>query len=216
MLRLNLIDEPRKVCRKCVRRLPVSCYSKHNKAKGGLHPRCKQCRAAQDADLYRRQREERLVRAKQHYRERREEILAYQRDLYANSSRHRFEAKQAAKKSRPKWRRRRRSDPVIHLMDSVQTQIRKTLNGLGRDRRSALYERLGYRQSDLHAYLRSFLGKPCATCNSSTVLALANAEIDHIVQRNTATSREDVWQLYRLENMRMVCKTCNKTRRKRS
>lgn len=209
MLCLNLIDEPRKRCTGCKRRHPVSYFCRTKATKDGYHTRCRGCRGKKDRAYYQANRERLLEKQRRYYEDNAEAVKKYHRELYEGDKATKIRKIQAAKDARPEWRRKRLAKPVTRLADILRTRLRKTLNGKGVNARSAVYDRLGYRQSDLREHLLALVGFMCPVCDSSLV-SLPGSEIDHIIPLRTARSEDDVWDLCRLDNLRLVCSRCNK------
>lgn len=65
-----------------------------------------------------------------------------------------------------------------------------------------------YTKQAAFEHLHPFLGEECQECKS-VILTLSNSQIDHIKPLCKAKTEAEVIALYRLVNLRMICKDCN-------
>lgn len=110
---------------------------------------------------------------------------------------------------------RLKTDPVFALGYRLRTQIRGALRRRGEYKRHSTFRRLGYTPSDLADHL--FIGpQPCPGGCGTTLIGLdAGTDVEHIVPLYTARSEEELWELFRLDNLRLMCHKCNVARNRK-
>lgn len=201
---LNVIDGKRKVCRKCGRRFPATFFYDAQTA-------CKACAAKRRRKYYLANRERLLERSKRDYRENRDHYLAYHKKLREHPERQR-DLREAKRRHYPKRYARRKADPIMRLSDWLQGKTRQVFRSRARVfRRSDTFDgKLGYSKGELRTHLMDMIDTPCPRCCEP--LRIDNVEIDHIKPRRTAKTESDVWLLFALQNLRLMCPTCNKRR----
>jgi hypothetical protein len=213
LIAVNLIPGPRRTCKRCSVRHPLDFYSRAPGCADGRRPVCKNCMSADDRDRYQENREARIEKQQRYYKENADRIRAHHRWRYHNDSSFGYMDPDLRVVQRNEWRLRRQNNPVTKLADYIRIRLRRTFRGKGHNRRSDLYGRLGYTQSELRGHLRSYLALPCEVCGIP--LTRDNAEIDHVVPLHTAQTEADVWALNTLGNLRMICGPCNRNGRPR-
>lgn len=214
MLCLNLIDEPRKRCTGCKRLHPVSYFCRTTATKDGYHTRCRACRGKKDREYYLANRERQLEKQKRYYEANTDAVLEYQRKRYQEDFVAESKARERARDGLSLWHEKRSANPVAVLADRLRNLIRGTLKkGKGLRQWSASWDKLGYSPVDVHRHLLPYLDKPCEECGVEFE-GLPSAEVDHIVPICTAKTIDEIWELNRLSNLRLICPRCNRTQRR--
>ena len=212
MIALNLIPGQRRRCKRCGVSHPHSFYQKAAGCKDGIRPVCNNCMRADGRAQYRKNSVEIIEYQKAYYRKNRDKILARHKWRYYNDPTFNSLTPEERSERARKHHRRRRANPITAFADRMRVRLRTVLNSKGYSKKSVMFERLGYTQTDLHQHLREYLARPCELCGF--MLTMGNTEIDHIVPLYTAVSEEDIWQLNALSNLRMICGDCNRRRPK--
>ena len=115
----------------------------------------------------------------------------------------------------------KRTQPRITTIFSPELQIRNRLsslvqphfkNAIKYQHRPTIKEVLGYSSIELYEYLSKWLNKPCEDCNSVEI-TMKNHHIDHIIPVSSVYGQDNVEEkiiaLFNLENLRLICPTCN-------
>ena len=118
---------------------------------------------------------------------------------------HRVENRAREHAATERWRRAR---PERELAWRLRIAIRKSLTGHPYPGALRL---VGLTPEDVAHRLLPFLGGPCPECRV-VVLTLRSAEIDHIVPLASAQTNDEVLQLNRLDNLRLICRRCNRSK----
>lgn len=104
--------------------------------------------------------------------------------------------------------RKRKQNPIYNLGDRVRAALKYALKHRGLTKQGSSFELLGYTPVELHEHLVKYLGQPCVCCNIA-VVSMESCHLDHKIPICTASSTEDVLQLNRLSNLRLICPKCN-------
>ena len=104
---------------------------------------------------------------------------------------------------------------LLSLRKRIQHALYDSLKRLGKSKRGkSTFEILGYSKEAAYKYLSSFLGNPCAArikCNG-VLLNHGNCEIDHVFPLSKAKTEQEVIDLNKLENIRLICSSCNRSK----
>lgn len=196
-----------KTCTCCEVPKPLDAFHRTKATRDGYHTRCKTCRHAADAALYKRTRKRKLARAKAYYADNREQILDAARERYATDPAFR---EAAIKRSLAQYEKRyakRRENPRCVLAGRLRVRLRKVLNDRGVVKHDRTFDLLGYSPAQLRVHLAQQLDKPCVCCGDS--MTLATCHIDHTMPLVTAATLREVLDLNRLDNLRVICAGCN-------
>ena len=208
MVAINLTPGPRRICKKCEKRLPHTEYYKSKGCKDGIRPECKRCFLKKREGYYQDNREVKIERAKAYYRDNTEKVKEYHRERRKNDPVYQHNAKEVSKRNRGKWYAARKANPITALADRTRVRMRGAFMSRGTMNSSGFCDCFGYTQIELHEHLHAFIGTPCYGCGET--LTLKNAEIDHVIPLATAKTEDDVWELNKISNLRMMCGPCNK------
>jgi hypothetical protein len=71
-----------KICKTCKKELDISCYNNHKETRDGKCHECKKCQCERTRKNYRKNREEKLIYAKEYNKNHQEEIKVYKKKYY--------------------------------------------------------------------------------------------------------------------------------------
>lgn len=157
-------------------------------------------------------------------RARRRELYATNRDEVNVARRLRYlipACRDASLASKRRWQLRHpdrvrayaqtaRSKPLNRLANRLRQRTYFALQSRGRTKFGAgTLWLLDHTSREIYNHLAAQLGADCPSCGLVR-LALENSEIDHFVPLCTARTEADVIRLSRPENLRMVCRPCNR------
>lgn len=110
-------------------------------------------------------------------------------------------------------RARAARDPAYRLKLRLRTEVGNALRRIGEYKRPGTFARLRY--TPVMALAKLFVEPhPCPGGCGTTITGIGpGIDIDHIMPLARATTAEEVWELFRLENLRLVCHPCNLARR---
>ena len=167
---------------------------------------------------YRQQNAEKISDYQRSYREQHKEEKARNDKLWRENNKERTSKtkrewrkknpEKAAAKSKRDRAKRRESDVNV-FSDRIRLSIWHACQNNGISKvKGKTFSLLGYTKEALREHLSAFMGKACIVCNDTPIVR-GSYHIDHIVPVCTATTIEDVIVLNRLENLRLICASCN-------
>jgi hypothetical protein len=151
-----------KICYKCKKTKPLTCFSKDNSTKDKLVNKCKECAKSHSLDYFNKNRNARLVYSRNYSKEKKEDISAKKKKYYRNNtevlktkSRKFF---QKNKKHYSRYQREKRhADNQYRLRCNFSSYLSRALKG---KKMGVGWEKtLGYTLNDLISHLESLFRK---------------------------------------------------------
>jgi 5-methylcytosine-specific restriction endonuclease McrA len=103
------------------------------------------------------------------------------------------------------------SDPIFRFRVLIKSSIKEALEDKNIRKIGSTFILLGYSAKELCNKLSSYLGFPCeeARACKGTIITENNNHIDHIEPVAKALTEQDIIRLNQLNNLRLICKSCN-------
>lgn len=102
----------------------------------------------------------------------------------------------------------------FRLSSLLRQTITRTFKKMNIKKTNRTFELLNYSKLELVNHLSKFLNNPCEICKKTILINFpkANYDIEHIIPICSAKSKEDIIKLNQLNNLRLLCKKCNKNK----
>lgn len=120
------------------------------------------------------------------------------------------------RKDRNKKMREYRKNPIINLSSKLRTLIGNALREISRDnnrKTKGCFRNLDFTPRDLYNYLentRELQNNKCPHCHTSYDKCEMN--IEHAIPLSTAKTEQQVIDLFCLQNLNLMCKSCNSSK----
>lgn len=156
------------------------------------------------------------IKEKQYRENRKEKQKEYERKYYQNNKEF-FKNKslewsknnpEKKKVQRNKQNKKRQLNPVHNFHDRIRKRLIRVLNDIGLKKESRTQDILGYSAKELFNYLSKYIGQLCEDCKL-IIIDKQKCQIDHIIPIGSAKTKEDVIKLNQLNNLRLICSSCN-------
>ena len=200
-------------CSKCKEEKPATTeffYAKKG-GKDGLDRRCKECQliiaAARYVNLTPEKKERMLEQKNNRWfsltPEQREKRREQTRFWYVQSrsdrlKKHRIsDAKYSVKKSK---------DPIYRKRKCISASLRYQFKRINSKKTCPTFEFLEFTKEEYVNHMGRYIGKPCEVCGCEYDDTF---QIDHIIPVSTAQTEDHIKQLNQLDNLRIICQTCN-------
>lgn len=103
---------------------------------------------------------------------------------------------------------KRQADPNLALIDRMRAYLSRWFKKSRTIKIQNTFNTLGFSPQVLYNHLMTYFENDCIICNDT--LTLYNYEIDHIVPIGMATTQEEIIMLNQIDNLRLICRTCNR------
>ena len=221
-----------KLCTKCYVEKNVNEFYKTKTGKYGVGSKCKQCTlkyckerraisTKRNRERYRNNENTRLLKRlsdKRYFDKNKEKINEYQKlyrlknsvelSLY-NKEWYNKNRALCIKKSVANLKRLRSENPRVRFSDNLRSLIRSSFYRRGLKKPGKIFNLLGFTPKDLYDYLSKWLNKPCEHCGVILIENPRNFVIEHITPLCSANSEQEIINLNKLKNLRLLCSGCN-------
>ncbi len=187
-----------KTCSACKQEKNVSEFHKRSRAKDGFCCWCKICVKEYGRQYYYENIEKQKAIRKQWRIENADLMRGYKK---------KYDNKPENKQRKRTWERaRRREDSLFRDKQYLSRSLLRSLKNIGQCKKNSFLQEVGYTKQQLDDYLKPMRDKPCPMCGCSFENGY---QIDHIYPTSLAKTRNELINLYKLENLQLLCPTCN-------
>lgn len=194
--------ETKKKCSKCKKEKFLSEFFNNKRTKDGKNCYCKICHKS--TTNFKKYRENNLQKEKERYKEYRKDNLEKLREYDKNRN-----SQRERKNYQNEWRKNKnKTDSKFSFSLRIKSRLKSVFHENKIPKKSKTFDLLGYSPEKLNYHLSKWLDKPCEICGS-TVLKLSNCHIDHIIPISSAETKDQIIELNKLKNLRLLCPFCN-------
>ncbi len=183
----EILPDHLKRCSRCREVLNKNNFGNDKGRKDKLCPWCKSCKSIIGKESWKNANEETRAQVRKNGQR--------YRDKHRNKYRQRIN----------NWdKNRRQTDPIYRFQRSLRSSLWYYLFGGKQGKKT--FDILGYTKEEFQDHFNQFIEKPCPICKCKYTNRF---EIDHIYPISKAKNRDEVIKLNQLDNLRLLCKTCN-------
>ena len=105
------------------------------------------------------------------------------------------------------------SDGIYRLSSRLRSRLRGAMRGKKSGEGGSTFRRLGYSPIELYTSLCYGGPMPCpGLCGKMLSGIEHDTEIDHVIPLATAKTEDEIYDLFRMSNLRLMCSSCNNHR----